>query len=416
MAAVSYDNLGENKWRVRWRELAPGPDGKPQRGADKRLVRLDRSRTVDGKEARDALIAKIRTELEASGSYESPTVPLAPVVANLERAAVAWLEWKATRCKPSSIVRYTGQMARFFAGVRTVRGIRADEVVTADVLSRDLVTGVVRGWQTEGLSESFVYNASRGVLEMWAWVADDPDNWPGVPVPPRHGKSVLPRPPVYSAPPAPTLAECDASIRALPSRAEIARRLGIVLRFTGLRLGQALALRRADIDLNGATMTVRTGKSRLEEAECRTVPVSRSLIAEMRSWAEPLAADCPLIEPRLGSASVQACTKAYRFRAAWESAVAAGEARDAVWNPTNRKQARPEHAFRAAFQAHLRIAGVAEPVIDALVGHHSSTTRARHYAGIDTLTAQMRAAVDAMPEIDWTGPGAAAGNVVRMRQ
>ena len=95
-----------------------------------------------------------------------------------------------------------------------------------------------------------------------------------------------------------------------------------------------------------------------------------------------------------------------RGKSRLEEAVLAGEARESVWNPPNRKQARPEHAFRAVFPAHPRLARVAEPVIDALVGHDSTTTRARHHAGVDTLVRLMRAAVDALPPVDGSGPGA----------
>ena len=119
----------------------------------------------------------------------------------------------------------------------------------------------------------------------------------------------------------------------------------------------------ADVNIAAATLVVRRGKSRLEEAECREVPLSR-----LRCWLGKPGSPCG--------------------------------------TPPNRKQARPEHAFRAAFQAHQRLAGVAEPGIDALVGHDSSTTRAPHHAGIDTLVPPMRGAVDALPPVDGSGPGA----------
>lgn len=414
MASLSIDELPGGRYKLRWRELVPGPDGRPQKGTDGRLLRRARSITVDGKDARDEAVGNIRRALVAEGEYQPPTASTAPEIANLERASLAWLEWKATRCKPSSIVRYADQAKRFFRAVREIKGIAADQVISADVLGRDLLTQVVRSWQKEGLSESFVYNAARAVLEMWTWISDDPAAYPGVPTPPRHGKSVLPRPPVYAAPPAPTMAECDAALRHLPERAEIARRLGIVMRFTGLRLGQALGLRVADVDITAATMVVRRGKSRIEAAECRVVPISRHLAAEIARWTHGRDADAPVVAPRAGGKNEEATTKAYRFKAAWTAAVAAGEARDTVWRPLTRKQARPEHAFRAAFQAHLRIAGVPEPVIDALVGHHSSTTRAKHYAGLDTLESAMRVAVDGMPPIDWAGPGARRAKVVPM--
>ncbi len=42
--------------------------------------------------------------------------------------------------------------------------------------------------------------------------------------------------------------------------------------------------------------------------------------------------------------------------------------------------------------------------MNALVGHAGKSTRSRHYAGADTLFTQMKAAVDALPPIDWDGP------------
>lgn len=89
---------------------------------------------------------------------------------------------------------------------------------------------------------------------------------------------------------------------------------------------------------------------------------------------------------------------------AWTEAVKAKEARESAWKPANRRTGRPEHAFRAAFQAHLRLAGVPEPVIDALVGHHGKTIRARHYAGAETLFPHLQDAVAKLPAINWDGP------------
>ena len=54
---------------------------------------------------------------------------------------------------------------------------------------------------------------------------------------------------------------------------------------------------------------------------------------------------------------------------AWKAAVEAGEAREGVWNPANREQGRPDHAFRAAIQGALDAQVVSERVLDHLVGH-----------------------------------------------
>jgi hypothetical protein len=235
LASLSVDDLGSGRFKIRWRELVAGPDGTPERGADGRLVRRARSITVEGKEARDEAVGDIRRALLDEGSYSPPAVEL-PKVANLELAAAAWVAWKGTRCTPSSLQCYAGHMARFFRAVRELRGLAATDVVLSDVLSRDLLIAAVGSWQKEGLSESFVYACSRSALEMWRWVADDSERWSGMPTPPREAKVVLPRPPLYIAPPAPTLAEADACLRHLLLEATQTRRMGTFLRFTGLRI------------------------------------------------------------------------------------------------------------------------------------------------------------------------------------
>ncbi|MEQ1501961.1 MAG: tyrosine-type recombinase/integrase [Myxococcota bacterium] len=404
MASLSVDDLGSGRFKIRWRELVAGPDGSPTRGADGRLVRRARSITVESKNARDEAVANIRRALVDEGSYEPPAVSV-PQVANLELAAASWVAWKRTRCTPSSTRVYAQHMGRLFASIRSAKGISPTEAVVASVLSRDLLIQVVGALQEEGLSESFVYSCARSALEMWRWVADDPDQWPGLPSPPREAKVVLPRPPMYVAPPAPTLAEADACLRYLPVDAVQTRRIGAFLRFTGLRIHQVIGIRRRDLDLDGRLLTVTTGKSRAEKASQRTVPVARALVDEVRAWVGPLPEDA-LLFPAWGIVGSErvAAIRPDVFRGAWQEATRWGEAREIVWKPANRKVARPEHAFRSAFQATLRSSGVPEEVIDALVGHHGHSTRDRHYVGHDTLVDRMREAVQDLPPIEWRGP------------
>lgn len=417
MASISVDDLGAGRFKVRWRELLPDANGRPHVGPDGRLVRRARSLVVVGKPARDELVASIRRALLEEGEYQLATASVAPVEVNLERAALAWLAFKRTRCTASSVRRYGQYMARFFAAARELRAIPATKAIMASVLTRDLLIGVVGRWQAEGLSEAFAYGASRAALEMWRWVSDDPATYPGVPTPPRVANAVLPPSPVYFAPPAPTLAECDACLRHLSLDAVQSRRIGTLLRYTGLRVFQVVALRRKDFDLVNATLTVTTGKSRIEKATMRTVPIARGLVGEIAPWTSVLGAN-ELLFPAWGVAGSErkASMRSDAFTNAWEEATRWGEAREVAWKPANRKIARPEHAFRAGFQAALRVAGAAEAAIDELVGHHGKTVRARHYVGSDSLWEPMRAAVDAMPPIDWLGPKELPNEkVVRLR-
>ncbi len=70
----------------------------------------------------------------------------------------------------------------------------------------------------------------------------------------------------------------------------------------------------------------------------------------------------------------------------------AEEARDGTWNPPSREQARPDHAFRAAIQGALDAHGVAERILDHLVGHQPKSTRSKHY--VAPAVEQLRRAVD----------------------
>ena len=67
--------------------------------------------------------------------------------------------------------------------------------------------------------------------------------------------------------------------------------------------------------------------------------------------------------------------------------------------PINRAKARPDHAFRAAFQSNLQNRGISDNVIDWLVGHAPASTRGKHYA--QPAENALRSAVKAIPAVDW---------------
>ena len=179
----------------------------------------------------------------------------------------------------------------------------------------------------------------------------------------------------------------------------------VIMRYTGLRLRQVTGIRREDIDLVAGALLVRHGKSRQELAEMRVVPLSRHLLAEP-SFVATVAAASP------DGLLLRASSPASVVRAAWQDTTEQDGVPRHVWAPPNRVNARPDHAFRAAFQAHLTAAKVASDVIDFLVGH-AGDLRGVHY-GRDLLL-DARAAVDGLPPIDWTAGTAAGGNVVRLR-
>lgn len=396
MASVTVDHLGPRRFKVRWREWAVVG------GTRKRRYR---SLTVSTRAAAIELQARVLRAIETRGFYEAEArevapAPVEPPATNLETAAADWLRARAARgIAPSSVRKYAANLNRFFRTVREVRGGRRDRVVSADVLSRSLVADVILALRAQGLSESTIYGTTSTILDMWGWTSDDPEAYPGVPTPPRDASAVRPPPPIYTAPPAPTMAEVDACIRHISRRGYVARAAAVVMRFTGLRISQVLGVQCRDVDLAAGTMRIREGKSRREKAGKRVVPLSPHLVDEVRPWLDQRAPDEPLVRRRrdMRSRAGKQHLPSATISDAWEAASRAGEARRDVWAPENRKLARPEHAFRAAFVRHLAAEGVRDPTIDFLVGHHPGGVRARHYA--EPEMPELKEAVACLPPL-----------------
>ena len=163
-----------------------------------------------------------------------------------------------------------------------------------------------------------------------------------------------------------------------------------------------------------ATLRVRVGKSKREKAEQRVIPVSRHLVALLEDRGRHSQPGDYLFPAPLSARKRNINETA--VRQLWEAATEAGEVRREVWVPPNRRKTRTTHAFRSGLLTELRRAGVPHEVRRLLVGHQPNTTEELHYVGPEALMEAMRAAVDAIPPVDWTGPGAAANNVVALHR
>lgn len=404
-------------WRVRWVEWVE-QDGQRKRKERERYFHHPKgSKATTAPATATAFYADTLKAVQARELVDlAPPVREVVAVASFDAACAAWLRHKRSIARTKSTIdKYAKNIALFFRTARAVKGIAKDAPIPIDLLSRYLFTDVRLRWQEDGLSPSTVYGAARTALDAWTWAADDPAEFPGVPPAPRDKKLILGDAPIYSAPDAPTLAEVDACIRHLSTAAYVARGAAIVMRYTGLRISQALALTRADLDAEALTIRVRTGKSRREKADQRVIPVSRHMLAELAPY---MGTSDKLIRRRrdLRAADNRNHHPSAPLSAAWDAATKAGQARLEVWKPSTRAIARPDHAFRAALQAHLVAAGVREAVIDRIVGHAPATTRGRHY--VPPTFEELREAVEALPAIDWTGPQEEQqpDNVVEMRR
>lgn len=405
---ISEQDRGNGDWRLRWRQLEEQPDGTRKRVQASIVVSIaDKSKTI----------AAIEEALRTKGWWAPPEAPARPVDANLEMVALAWLRWKiGTRgVAPNTRKNLAANMKRWFRGLREELGLRPDQVVPGSAMTTTNVANVAARWRKQH-ADSTLYQTLKSVADMWTWAGDEEEFATSIPRPPRRMERILPPAPHFEAPEiTPTFAECDAVIRRIPQ--PVPRLLAIIMRYTGLRLEQAAWVYREDLDFDGCTLVVRKGKSRREKALLRRVEASAHLFADLGEEIRarppgPLVPDAKARDEAGRPLPVVGYRNHTRYvTRAWKAAVEAKEARDGTWNPPNREQARPDHAFRAAIQGALDAHGVSERILDHLVGHKPKSTRSKHY--VVPAVEQQRRAVDLIPPIDWRDVRD-PGNVIRL--
>lgn len=216
-------------------------------------------------------------------------------------------------------------------------------------------------------------------LGLWRW-AEDSGRYEGVPRAP-HSLD-LPRalpPPVV----APTFAEADACLGEL---AGWHRRLGVWLRWTGLRAGESMLLEWRDLDMDRGTLAIRPEIDK--SARGRTVPLAEPLLAEIAGWG---VREGYLIPSGRGPGLREREARGRDAARAWARA----GVREAAW------RSHPWHAFRRAFKSGLLGLGANPDAVDFLQGH-STGARSRY---IDGWGLPLRETLALLPAVG-------AGNVV----
>jgi integrase len=407
---VSFTEEGGHRWKLRWRERTPEGDWRS------RALRVEGSAIE-----RDRLVVEIRAALAATGRYTldaSGVLPQEPAsLKDLLDACIA-TRTAAAKYTGKTAQTYTAYTTRVLERIREVERLPQEDVVSVLSLSRDLFDRVQALDAARGSSAMMRYAPLRFALDAWRWGADAnaeaaaagrPLRWPHLPPAPRLTKDYLPQTPVYGRTIAPTLDHIDAVVRRLWARPKVdhgTKVAALLMRYTGLRSDQVFSIARADLDLAARTLVVRAGKTKVEKADARTVPLSVNLLAEpgVLAWIESFPSG-PVFPKRRHAKTKdrdEGRTKkpTETFRMTWQEATDAGEVPLHVWAPPNRVISRPEHSFRAAFQAHLEEVRVAGNVIDFLVGHEGDSVREVHY-GRELLVAA-REAVDGIPPVRWT--------------
>ena len=219
-----------------------------------------------------------------------------------------------------------------------------------DLLSREALSGFWQ-WLRAGRPDRTCSPATANsyvvmVDQAWRWLWDSDEYRDDCPQPRRIE---LPRAGTDLAPYAPTWSDVDAAV---VNANGWYRHLMTLLRFTGLRVSQAMRLLWTDIDLEKALLTIRPelGKTR-SESRGRVIPVSEHLIEELAGWG---VREGWIIKTRGKVRDPSRQT----MRDIWTRA---GISRD--------KWMQPSHCFRRCVQTHFQRVGVPYVVAEYILGH-----------------------------------------------
>lgn len=271
---------------------------------------------------------------------------------------------------------------------------RLISVVGEKALVSDLSTEVLRAVQRDAADLGVVCRVVAEVELMWKWLSLQ-DGYPGVPPLRRiSGSEELPRPEPVFATATPTLQDCDAMLAQLDGWH---RDVGVILRYTGLRISQVFSLDMSDVNLDGGWLRLRANVRGAKKGRTRVVPMHPSLVEELRGWNLP-ARGFLIADHRAPGVLQKPFSRAWRASGVDEAKWGAPED-----DAGGRQHERPSHAFRGALESHLIRKGHAE-VAKLITGHSTSATHDAYIAGGNATDSpywqQMLDAHAAVPPID----------------
>jgi integrase len=339
-------------YQVRWCD----PDG------------TERSRQVSTKRTAASLLAEVQ-RCEDLGTIWHAARPGPPLLEVLDAYGA-----ELGRTKAAATARAEGFTIVLFARFLEEQGHRDPRL---SVLSRATLADFWAWLAAGGLKgkrhpETCNKNVQR-IYRLWCWAADHDEYEEHTP---RPKKPALPSPPKATTV-APRWHEMDAC---LAHATGWQREAATIMRYTGLRPAQVMALEWAHVDLDALTLRVTTGKSR-QEKRGRTIPMSPHLGAYLSGLGR-----------REGFVIVtdreEEKDRAFRPRdlvRAWE---ASGVRREA-WVGQSSK------AFRKGLQSELKRSGADDEAVKELVGH----SRALRGVYVEADALPLREAVAMIPPV-----------------
>lgn len=360
-----------DKWRVKWRE---GGRDAPARYASAPTRRVA-----------DELRRDIERQLALTGTYNPRAGAGAP---RLDARLRAWLDTRAADLAPRTVTVYDAAIRQYAAYAGPGAGLGA--------LTREHLAAFRSQLVAEGASPSTAYKRAATVLLAWTWLTEGPDaRWLAEHAP-RKLDGRRPRNPAPID--IPTWDDLDLLHGALVARHgpdDWRPRLALLVRYTGLRRGEAVLLRRADLELDVPAMRVRVTKGDLS---ARRVPLAPPLVAAVRTW-EPTEYVIDGPERERQAARSEAHEESGHLvrghadrdlRRAW----ATTGVRPEVWS------GRPAHCARRTWTTYLPAAGADREAVEYLIGHAPTGTGPRYYADQERrLWPAMVAAVGMVPAV-----------------
>jgi integrase len=181
-------------------------------------------------------------------------------------------------------------------------------------------------------------------------------------------------------------------------------RVALVMRYTGLRVGQVVRLRWEDVRFEERTLVIRgeLGKTRAERRG-RVVPLSEHLLEAMAGWGVRQGDLFPPSLVRLRSDRPEAAEMTWAhvensvrlgMRKAWARTSVPPE----IWT------GRPDHAFRKALRTELIARGAAPWAVDRLLGHAGRSTGDLEYTAEWGVQEALREAVALIPAVGRAAP------------